>query len=277
MNHTSGKSIIITGAGSGFGRMASLRLAAMGARITCVDIDETATEETARLIVAEGGVAMAHAADVSLIDQMRAVAEAAISAYGAIDVLINNAGTMPLAFVGDHLAAHDAWSRCIDINFKGVVNGASAVYDQMIDQKRGQIVNVSSIFGNLPVIGASVYGATKAAVDYFSHSLRLEARGCIKVTVIKPSGVRATKLSQSVINSAAAAGAVGPNKAAFFEAARQLANGEAPASWTDPEAIDYSVLDPRFITDAIVHVIDQPWGVSISDMTVRATGDYYVM
>ena len=77
-------------------------------------------------------------------------------------------------------------------------------------QGRGHIVNLSSIYGNHPAAGAAVYGATKAAVDYFSHALRQEARGKIKVTVIKPTGVMATGLMGTVINPAAGVGLIGP-------------------------------------------------------------------
>ncbi len=79
--------------------------------------------------------------------------------------MVNNAGAMPLAFFSDHGLAADAWERCIDINFEGLLNGITAVYDQMITQGRGQIVNISSIYGNFPNAGGAVYGATKAAVN----------------------------------------------------------------------------------------------------------------
>jgi NADP-dependent 3-hydroxy acid dehydrogenase YdfG len=202
-------------------------------------------------------------------------AAAAVSAYGAIDVMVNNAGIMPLAFVADHASALPAWSRCIDINFKGVMHGSVAVFDQMMAQGRGHIVNLSSIYGNRPTAGAAVYGATKAAVDYFSHALRQEARGKIKVTVIKPTGVLATGLAGTVINKAAGAGIVGHNTAEFYADYTRLTAGDAP-DLTDPDGIGYAFLAPEHIADAIVHAIDQPWGVAISDMTVRASGDHYV-
>ena len=100
--------------------------------------------------------------------------------------MVNNAGVMPLAFYADHADAGAAWERCIDINIKGVLNGIVAVYDQMIAQGRGHIVNLSSIYGNFPVAGAGVYGASKAAVNFLSEALRVEAQGRIKVTVVKP-------------------------------------------------------------------------------------------
>jgi len=272
-----GKVIIITGAGSGFGALASQRLAERGAKLVCCDINGESAEATVETITGKGGEAIATTADVSKLDDMRRVAALSIERFGAIDVLVNNAGTMPLAFLADHAAAAEAWSRCIDINFKGVMNGTCAVYDQMIAQGRGQVINISSIFGNIPVMGGSVYGATKAAVDYYSHSVRQESRGKIKVTVIKPTGVNTTNLGASVINGAAAIGAVGANNADYRAALMALAEGKAPAEWTDPESIAYVSLEPQYIVEAIVHAIDQPWGVSISDITVRASGDHFVL
>lgn len=272
-----GKVIIITGAGSGFGALASKRLATMGAKLVCCDIKAGSARQTADGIAGAGGEAIAVTADVSSLADMRRVASLAVEKFGAIDVLVNNAGIMPLAFLADHEAAAEAWARCIDINFKGVMNGTMAVHDQMIAQGRGLIVNLSSIFGNIPVMGGSVYGATKAAVDYFSHAVRQESRGKIKVTVIKPTGVANTNLGNGVINVAAGVGAIGANYGEFRTMLDRTAEGSAPAEWSDPESIAYASLEPEYIVDAIVHAIDQPWGVSISDITVRASGDYFVM
>jgi NADP-dependent 3-hydroxy acid dehydrogenase YdfG len=276
-NHVAGKSIVITGAGSGFGQLTAKKAAALGARVTCVDVNAAAAEAVAAEIRAAGGEAQAVAADVTRIEELRAAAKAAVAAYGAIDVMVNNAGIMPLAFIADHDKALEAWSRCIDINFKGVMNGTVAVYDQMIAQGRGQVINLSSIFGNRPAVGGAVYGATKAAVDYFSHALRQEGRGKIKVTVIKPSGVSSTGLGGTVVNGQAAIGILGQNAGTFFDALGRMRGGDAPAEWTDRNAIDYMTLDPEAIADAIIHAIDQPLGVSISDITVRASGDHYLL
>lgn len=274
-DHVAGKSVIVTGAGSGFGRLTAQKLADRRARLTCVDVNGDAVEAVAAEIRAAGGEARAIAGDVTRIEDMRGAAQAAVAAYGAIDVMINNAGTMPLAFIADHAAALPAWERCIDINFKGVMNGSVAVFDQMMAQGRGHVVNLSSIYGNRPTAGAAVYGATKAAVDYFSHAFRQEARGKIKVTVIKPTGVVATGLVGTVVNSAAGAGIVGHHMAGFYEDYARLAAGEAP-ELSDPENIGHAFLAPEAIADAIVHAVDQPWGVAISDMTIRASGDHYV-
>jgi NADP-dependent 3-hydroxy acid dehydrogenase YdfG len=276
-DHVAGKSIVITGAGGGFGKRTAEKAAARGARVTCADTKADAVEATAAGIRAAGGQAQAVPADVSRIEDMRMVAKAAVDAYGAVDVMINNAGTMPLAFIADHEKALASWNSCIDINFRGVLNGTVAVYDQMIAQGRGHVINLSSIYGNRPAGGGAVYGATKAAVDYFSHALRQEARGRIKVTVIKPSGVAATGLGGTVVNGKAAAGVAGHNVEAYYDAITRTRRGEAPAAWTDPEDIAYAALGVEQIADAILHAIDQPWGVAISDVTVRAAGDFYVL
>ena len=112
-----GKSIVITGAGSGFGKLTAGKLAALGGRVTCIDVDGASAEATAAAIREAGGKTQAVAADVTSIEDMRRATQAAVGAYGAIDVMINNAGVMPLAFIADHESALPAWSRCIDINF----------------------------------------------------------------------------------------------------------------------------------------------------------------
>jgi len=125
-NHIAGKSIVITGAGGGFGRLVALKAAALGAMVTCGDIDLAAAQATADAVIAAGGTALAVEADVRDLGAVKALVAAAASAHGGIDVMINNAGIMPLAFFSDHEAAYPAWERCIDINIKGVLNGMVA-------------------------------------------------------------------------------------------------------------------------------------------------------
>jgi NADP-dependent 3-hydroxy acid dehydrogenase YdfG len=276
-NHISGKSIIITGAGNGFGKLVSEKAAAMGAKLTCADIDLAAAEAVAAGIRASGGTAQAVATDVRDIAQMRALAKAAVDANGAIDVMVNNAGTMPLAFWADHDAALDAWNRCIDINLKGIMNGISAVHDQMIAQGRGHVINVASIYGNFPVAGAGIYGATKAAVGFMSESLRVESRGKIKVTTVRPTGVPATGLSGTIINQAATIGILGQNTPDFMEMVGQIGDGSIDPARMNPENMDYASLAPEHIADGIIHAINQPWGVSIGDITIRAAGDHFIL
>ncbi|MFC3174058.1 SDR family oxidoreductase [Novosphingobium bradum] len=277
MNYLQDKVVMVTGAGSGFGRVTALQLARLGARVTCLDVVSQNAEETAGLITDAGGTALAVAADVTDIDSLRAAVEATIATWGQVDALINNAGTMPLAFMADHAMAMASWARCIDINFKGVVNGTAAVFDQMIAQGSGHIVNISSIYANHPLAGAAVYGATKASVAYFSDAVRQECRGKIKVSVIKPTGSTSTNLTQTVLNPAAALGIAGQNGADFLQFLQHRALGTIPDGAVDPDGMAYCSIDPEYIAAAIVHVLNQPAGVLISDMTVRATNDPFIV
>ncbi|MFN3516126.1 MAG: SDR family oxidoreductase [Novosphingobium sp.] len=271
-----GKSIVITG-GGGFGKLVAEKAAALGASVTLGDIDAAAAEAVAAGIVAGGGKATAVQTDVTDLAQVRALVGRAIEAFGRIDVMVNNAGIMPLAFFSDHEAAYPAWVRCIDINIKGVLNGMVAAYDPMMAEGRGQVINISSIYGNFPVIGAAVYGATKAAVNTLGESLRMESRGRIKVSTIKPTGVPATGLSASVINPAASVGILGHNAPDFMAMVAEMQAGTFPAERLDPENIDYASLAPQHIADAVIHAINQPWGVSLGEITVRAAGDHFIL
>lgn len=276
-NYVEGKSIIVTGAASGFGKLVSEKAAAMGAKVTCADIDSGALEASVSAIRAAGGTAQAIRADVTSVEEMKAVAHAAIAAYGRIDVMLNNAGVMPLALYSDHAVALEKWYRCIDINFKGVLNGIVSVFDQMMDQGEGHIINVSSIYGNFPTFGAGVYGATKSAVNFLSESLRVEARGKIKVTIVKPTGVPGTGLGAGVVNPQGIIGIVGQNAGEYMEVVGQLQQGSLDASHLDPHQMNYVALDPGYIADEIIHAINQPKGVSIGDITIRASGDHYIL
>ena len=276
-DHVRGKTIVVTGAAGGFGRLVSLKAAARGANLVCGDLDEANLAETARLVGEAGGEAATLRTDVTELADMQALVALAVDRHGAVDVVVNNAGTMPLAFFADHQAAMDAWNRCIDVNFRGVLNGMVAAHDPMMAAGRGQIVNLSSIYGNYPTIGAGVYGATKAAVDFLSESMRQETRGRIKVTVVKPTGVPATNLAGGIVNPEAPKGIWGHYAATDLPRFEAMAAGQLPARELDPEAIEYFVLAPEYVADAILHAIDQPWGVSISSLTVRASGDGYVL
>lgn len=274
-DHVEGKSIALTGAASGFGRLMSEKLASRGAKVTCCDINEDGLKEVVSAITENGGSAQYRVADVTDLDSLKAVTADAVKAYGGLDVMINNAGIMPLAFFSDHEQAAPAWHKCIDINIKGVLNGMIAAYDPMMANERGHVINISSIYGNFPVVGAAVYGATKAAVNTMSESLRLEARGKIKVTTVKPTGVPATGLAGSVVNLEAAIGIVGENVGEFMPLLQSLGEGTTEPALLDPEAIGYAALDPAYIADAVVYAINQPWGVSVGDITIRASGDHY--
>ncbi len=272
--HIEGRTVIITGAASGFGRLVAQRVGAAGGNVVGVDIDEAELHTTVESVESAGGNALAAPADVTDLPQMHEVAATAVERFGAIDVIVNNAGVMPLAFYSDHAEAAGAWSRCIDINIKGVLNGIIAVHDQMVAQGRGHVINLSSIYGNHPVGGAGVYGATKAAVNYMSDALRQESHGRIKVTTVRPTGVPGTNLGSGVVNGDAVAPVLGADYDEYMAQLGAAFEGGA-GGLTDVDSMAYTMLDPEVLADNIVYAIDQPWGVSISDITVRASGDRY--
>ncbi len=276
-NYVNEKVIVITGAAGGFGKLVSHKAAALGARVVCGDIDEVALIASGAEIEKAGGKAIVKMTDVCRSDEMKQLAQLAVDTFGRIDVWINNAGIMPLAFYSDHEAAGPAWDRCIDINIKGVLNGIVAAYDPMIEQGAGHIINLSSIYGNYPVVGAGVYGASKAAVNFLSDALRVESQGKIKVTTIRPTGVPATGLGAGVVNGEAVIGILGQNGPAYMQSMQAHMAGELPPEQLDAENIEYYALEPEHLADQIIYAINQPWGVSISDMTVRASGDRYIL
>ncbi len=275
-NFVQDKVIVVTGAAGGFGQLVCEKTAALGARVVAADIQEAPLDALVSDIHSAGGKAIGVKTDVTQRRDMQALAAAAVSEFGRIDVMLNNAGIMPLAFYADHAEAADAWERCIDINFKGVLNGITAVHDQMMKQGRGHVVNIASIYGNYPTAGGGVYGATKAAVIFLSESLRMESQGKIKVTTIRPTGVPMTGLSGGIVNPEAVSGLMGANTASYMSKFEAAAAGQLPASHLDVNDIEYFALDPASLADQIVYAINQPWGVAISDMTVRASGDGYV-
>ena len=273
-NYVEGKVIIITGASSGFGKLTAKRAAEMGGKIVLAARSEEKLKETVAEIKAAGGEASYIVTDVAKKDDVFAMAKFAVDTYGRIDVLVNNAGTMPLAFFSEHEQALDKWEQCIDISIKGTIFGISAVYDQMIKQGQGQVINVSSIYANFPVAGAGVYQVAKMGVQYQAESLRSECQGKIKVTTIKPTGFMKTNLSSSVVDQMAMMPAVaGPLEI--------LSNWveEAPLrpDFHDINSMTYNDPDPQVLADNIIYAINQPWGVSIGDLTVRASGESFVI
>jgi NADP-dependent 3-hydroxy acid dehydrogenase YdfG len=274
--HLKDKVVIVTGAGSGFGKLISEKCAAGGAKVVGVDVNGESLNDIFEGIREAGLQGTAHVADVTDMAQVKAAAQHAVETFGAIDVLVNNAGVMPLAYFADHERAWERWHKAIDINIKGVVNGISAVYDQMIQQGRGQVVNISSIYGNGGIEGSGVYSATKAAVTALSDSLRVEAQGKIKVTTIKPTGVFGTNLASWVVNETAIMGLVGQKGLLFAENMGNLQSGSLRPEQMDVDSVAYWLITPDDLANAVVHVIDQPWGINLSDVTVRASGENYV-
>lgn len=276
-NYVKDKVIVVTGAASGFGRIVCEKAGALGAKVVCGDINAQALAEVVTLLEGRGVPVLGLRTDVTQVEQVQSLANAAVQRFGRIDVMVNNAGIMPLGFYADHARALAVWSRCIDINIKGVLHGIVAVYDTMIRQGSGHVINLSSIYSNFPVAGAAVYGASKAAVNFLSEALRVESQGRIKVTNVRPTGVPGTNLSSAIVNPQAIVGILGQNAARYLQQMGAAQAGELPAEQQSVDNIEYFALAPEYLAEQIIYAINQPLGVSIADITVRASGDGYIL
>lgn len=235
------KVVIITGASSGLGEATARRLARGGARLMLAARREDRLKELVAAIEQEGGTAAYQTTDVAEREQVEALAQATRETYGRIDVLINNAGVMPLSPLD--LIKVDEWERMIDVNIKGVLYGVAAVLPTMREQKSGHVINLSSVAGHVVFPGAAVYCATKFAVRALSEGLRMESNGEIRATNISPGAV-ATELTDSISDGQTAKGV------------NEL----------------YSVaIDADAIARAIAFAIEEPADVDVNEMIVRPT------
>ncbi|MFI6775769.1 SDR family oxidoreductase [Nocardia sp. NPDC050412] len=182
-----GARVLITGAGRGIGQSTAELFAAEGAELAIADVDTVAAESAAAAIGAR-----AYELDVRVRDQWDKV----VADFGAVDVLVNNAGVMP---AGAFLDEPDAVGRAtIDVNVWGLIHGMRAVVPGMIERRRGHVVNVASLAGKIPVAGLAVYNASKFAAVGLSAATRLEfAPQGVSVSCVMPSAVR-TRLSSGL-------------------------------------------------------------------------------
>jgi short-subunit dehydrogenase len=189
-----GKTIVLTGGGSGMGREMTLLLLKKGARVAIVDINESTLKETAELAGDHQGRLTTHVLNITDKEAVAALPEAVIKAHGAVDGLINNAGIIqPFVKIND-LAMKDI-ERVFNVNFWGVVNMTKAFLPHLLKRPEAHIVNTSSMGGFLPVPGQSAYGASKAAVKLFTEGLRSELLSTnVHVTVVFPGAI-ATNIS----------------------------------------------------------------------------------
>ena len=195
MNDIQGKVIAITGASSGIGEATALRLAGEGAKLVLGARRTDRLEALVAKIREQGGQAVFRPLDVTRRDQVEAFVRFALDTYGRLDVMVNNAGLMPLSRL-DALKV-DEWDRMIDVNIKGVLYGIAAALPVMQAQGRGQFVNVSSVARRLVIPPAAVYCATKFAVHALSDGLRQEVGENIRVTTIAP-GATASELAETI-------------------------------------------------------------------------------
>jgi NADP-dependent 3-hydroxy acid dehydrogenase YdfG len=272
-NYVEGKVVVITGASNGFGALDAEKIASRGGKPVLAARNEDKLKAIVDKIKAAGFEAAYKVTDVTKYEDAKALAQFAIDTYGAIDVLVNNAGTMPLAFFSDHEKAMKPWMDCIDVCIKGTIHCISAVYDQMMKQGRGQVINISSIYCNYPLEGAGVYQVAKSGVEILGESLRKETQGKIKVTIIKPTGFVTTGLANTVVNPEAAMSC----QIDIPTTMDMLETSPGRPDFYDINNIHYCYPSPDIIADNIVHVIDQPWGISIANLTVRASGDHFIV
>jgi NAD(P)-dependent dehydrogenase (short-subunit alcohol dehydrogenase family) len=197
---------IITGAGSGMGRVAALRFGVEGSRVVVADNNRGAAEETARLVRAAGGEAVPVAADVSVEADAKAMADLAIQEFGRLDVLYNNAGIMPEA---DHSVVDtpvDAWDQVMAVNVRGVYLACKHAIPRMVERHSGSIINVSSF---VAILGCSVpqdaYTASKGAVLALTRSLAVQfAPQGVRTNAILPGPVETPLLMDWLLKDEAA-------------------------------------------------------------------------
>lgn len=244
MSNIENKVVVITGASSGLGEATARHLAAHGARLVLGARRADRLEKLVAGIEANGGTAMAVATDVSKRDDVENLIRQATEKFGQVDVLINNAGVMPLAPMSRRKV--DEWDQMIDVNIKGVLYGIAAVLPGMQAQKSGHIINLSSVAG-LKVSGGlgTVYSATKFAVKAISEGLRSE---------VAHDNIRVTTLYPGAIDS---------------ELKHGSSDQESGSAMQDFYAANEISADS--IARAIAYAIGQPADVAVNEITIRPT------
>jgi NADP-dependent 3-hydroxy acid dehydrogenase YdfG len=242
-SNIAGKVVVITGASSGLGEASARLLSAQGATVVLGARRQERIRSLAEELTAKGGKSLAVQMDVTRREQVQRLVDAAVEAYGRVDVMINNAGLMPQALL-ERLQVDD-WDRMIDVNIKGVLYGIAAALLYMQRQKSGHFVNVSSVAGHKVGPGFAVYAATKHAVRALSEGLRQEVKPYnIRTTVISPGAV-ATELPNSVTD---------PDSAARIH--KFYADAAIPAD---------------SFARAVAFAIDQPEDVDVNEIVFRPT------
>jgi NADP-dependent 3-hydroxy acid dehydrogenase YdfG len=232
-----GKSVIITGASSGIGAATAKVLAAAGAQVMLAARREDRLKELEKEI---GGAVKWRVTDVTSHADMLALGEDAIKAFGKVDVIVNNAGIMPLSPLANRRVAE--WDQMIDVNIKGVLYGIDAVLTHMLSRKEGHVINISSVAGLMTNPTSAVYSGTKHAVKAISEGLRKETAGVIRVTTIYPGKVN-TELGFSIKDPAVLAG-IGAR-------------------------FNYTGLEGEDIANAVLFAISSPRNMALNDIVIR--------
>jgi NADP-dependent 3-hydroxy acid dehydrogenase YdfG len=234
------KVILITGASSGIGAGIARELGKAGTKLMLGARRTDRLEALAQEIRKDGGEVLTRSLDVTDRNDVAAFAEAAREAFGRVDVIVNNAGVMPLSLMASLKV--DEWDRMVDVNIKGVLYGIAAVLPEMTARGSGHIINIASIGALAVSPTAAVYCATKFAVRAISDGLRQE-NDRIRVTCIHP-GVVESELADTITDPAAA---------------ELMRTYRATA------------LKPDAIARAVRYAIEQPEDVDINEIVVRPT------
>ena len=236
------KVVLITGASSGIGYSTAKLLSKGGANIVAGARRTEKLDELKKEVENENGRITTTSLDVTRKEDCKSFAELALKEYGRIDVLVNNAGLMPLSFVKN--LKLDEWDRMIDVNIKGVLHTTAAVLPSMLSNKSGHIVNISSVAGRIVFPAGSVYCATKFAITAFSEGLRqeLSQRSNIRVTCIEP-GVVATELTNTITDE---------SLKSFVDSVKNM-----------------KALEAQDIANAILYAIDSPQHVNVNEILIR--------
>lgn len=239
-----GKVAIITGASSGIGYATALALSEAGAKVA---IGARRTEKLSELenkIKKNNGEVYSQKLDVTKREECDSFVKNVLAKWGSVDILINNAGLMPLSFVKN--LKFDEWDKMVDVNIKGVLYCTGAVVSHMLEKQSGHIVNISSVAGRIVFPAGSVYCATKHAITAFSEGLReeLSVRKNIRVTCIEP-GVVATELTNTITDE---------SLQGFVENAKKM-----------------EALQAKDIANAILYAVESPSHVNVNEILIRPT------
>src|SRR5437773_5750663 len=245
MSNIKDKVVVITGASSGIGESTAKLLAERGARVVLGARRLNRINAVAQEISASGGKAIGFACDVTKRAEVESLIQKAVDSLGRVDVIVNNAGIMPIAPI-DALKVEE-WDRMIDVNLKGVLYGVAGVLPIMQNQKGGHIINLASVFGiKVFAPGGVVYCATKSAVRALTEGLRIELHfKNIRCTMISPGAV-ATELPEGSSDEATR-----KNLREFYK--------------------KIVAIPAESIASAIAYAIEQPADVEIDEIVIRPT------
>ena len=244
MSNIQDKVVIITGASSGIGEATAKELASKGVKLVLAARREDRLKKLQDEIQSIGGQAIYKVTDVTSREKMEELATYALKEFGKIDVLVNNAGIMPQAFLAENKV--DEWDRMIDVNIKGVLYAIAAIVPSMRERKSGHVINLSSVDGHNIYPGGTVYCGTKFAVKAISEGLRQEE-------AMSGTNIRVTNISPGAITSELLETTSDPTMKAGLEDFYKVA------------------INAESIARAISFAIEQPADVGINEMIIRPT------